>query len=178
MTTNKDPMARKVAADVLSLVKRFEKQEHTERSGRYVLEAFETLANFLPLTPITDDPDEWEKFEIDRKNVDTNETEHKLVWQSKRATAIFSEDEGKTFIDQRTGKAGESLDHVAEAEKKAAFEAERKARKDAAEARAKAPTAPVGDAPAAEEGIAATPPAETVLAKQFPKSKKSNKKGK
>lgn len=175
MTTNEDPLARKAAADTLALVKRFQNQEHTERTGRYVLEMFETLANFLPLTPITDDPDEWEKFEIDRKNVDTGEVEKRVVWQSKRASAIFSEDQGKTFIDQRTGKTGESVDHTKEAAEKAAAEADRKSRKDAAKTLAGMPAAgPVEGTPADEAPVAA-PTEETVLAKQFPKKKSSKK---
>lgn len=127
LANNEEPEARKVATDTMALVKRFEKQGHTEKSARFVLEAFERLCSLLPLTPITDDPDEWDKFEMKRKNVDTGEEETKEVWQSKRATSIFSEDKGKTFVDQRTGQTGESVDHIAQAKQ---MEEEEKVRKE------------------------------------------------
>lgn len=156
MTDEDDPMARKVAADTLSLVRRFEKQDHTEQSGRFVLEAFETLCQFLPLSPITDDPAEWEKFEIERKNIDTNTVEKQVVWKSKRASMIFSEDEGKTYINQENGKVGTSVDHIEQAETIAAEKAARAARKAAAAERAKNPEG----VPKAE--LDATPAGEVV----------------
>ena len=171
MTDHDDAEARKVATDVMALVRRFEKQDLAEKSARFVLEAFETLCNFLPLTPITTDPDEWEKYEIDRKNVDTGEVEKKLVWQSKRAPAIFSEDEGKTFIDQRTGKAGESVDHVEYAKQ---LEDQKKAR---AERKAKAgergkPLPPTdSEVPAAEAGV--EPPPAATTPKEEPKAEEA-----
>lgn len=153
LTTNEDAEARKVATDVMALVKRFEKQNHTEKSAEYTLRAFDLLCNFMPLSPITDDPSEWDKFEIERKNVETGEVEKRTVWQSKRASAVFSEDEGKTFIDQKTGKTGESVNHIEFEKQIAQQEADRKARKEAAAARAVNPN-PVGtvnpDVPAGE----------------------------
>lgn len=174
MTDNEDPQARKAASDVMALIKRFEKQDHTEKTAMFTLNAFETLASFLPLTPITDDPQEWDKFEIDKTNVDTKEVEKKIVWNSKRATSIFSEDEGKTFYDQRTGKTGTSLDHIVQAEEKAAEKADREKRKAAAAERAKAPkpsnvmAQPDTDVPAAEAPATAQKyvPTPELLARQ------------
>ncbi len=164
MADNADPEARQVATNTIALVRRIEKMNMTDKQAAYVLEAFSVLCQFLPLTPITDDPEEWDKFEIDRKNVDTNEVEKKVVWQSKRATSIFSEDEGKTFIDQRTGQTGESVDHVKQAaELKAATEAREKRKQENAE-RAKNPTphAVLSDQPAGEVS-AAPAPTDTTL---------------
>ena len=125
----------------------------TERQAQYVLEAFSVLTQFLPLTPITDDPEEWEKFEIDRKNIDTGDVEKKEIWQSKRATSIFSEDKGKTFTDQRTGKTGTSIDHIEQAKQEKAAEEERaktKANKQSIkDAMAEAPAGEVSAAPTA-----------------------------
>lgn len=137
LTNHEDPEARKAATDTIALVRRFEKQGHNTKTAPIVLDMFQTICNFLPLTPITDDPEEWEKFEIDKRNVDTNEVEKKTIWNSRRATSIFSEDEGKTWYDQATGNTGESLDHVKEAEKKEAEAKAREERKKAAEQRAK-----------------------------------------
>lgn len=132
MSNNEDQEARQVAINTMALVRRIEKMNMSDKQARYTLEAFGILCDFLPLTPITDDPEEWEKFEIDRKNVDTGEVEKKTVWQSRRSPSIFSEDQGKTFTDQRTGKTGESLDHVKQAE-----EAEKR-KVELADAKAKA----------------------------------------
>lgn len=147
MTNNDDPRARKVAIDVMALVRRFEKQDHDDKTGPFVLEAFETLCTRLPLTPITDDPEEWDKFETERKNIDTGETEKRVIWQSRRAPSIFSEDEGKTFTDQRTGKVGTSVDHVKQAaERKAAEEDRAKRKADAAKRAEGKVETPAGEA--------------------------------
>lgn len=155
IANSEDNEDRQTAINLMALVRRFEKQKNTERQKDFILMGLSRILNFLPLTPLTDDPDEWEKFEIERKNVDTQEVEKKIVWQSRRATSIFSEDQGKTWFDQASGKTGSSLDHVAEAqrivdEKKAAEE-----RKAEAVARAQKPIgladpeAPAGEVPLA-----------------------------
>lgn len=163
MANNPDPEARQVATNTIALVRRIEKMNMSEKQANYVIEAFSILTQFLPLTPITDDPEEWDKFEIDRKNVDTGEVEKKVVWQSKRATSIFSEDEGKTFIDQRTGKVGESVDHIQQAEEMKAAEEARAKRKAENEARTKQPTAVLADQPAGEVSAAPSTPTDTTL---------------
>ncbi len=139
MTDHEDENARRVAMNVMALVRRFERQKNDKRSAEFILEAFERICRFMPLTPLTDDPDEWEKFEMVRRNVETNEEEKKIVWQSKRSTSIFSEDEGKTFYDQNTGKTGNSVDHVAQAKAVEDAKKKRMEQKAAAEARAKSP---------------------------------------
>lgn len=166
MANNPDPEARQVATNTIALVRRIEKMNMTEKQANYVIEAFSILTQFLPLTPITDDPDEWDKFEIDRKNVDTQEVEKKEVWQSRRATSIFSEDKGKTFIDQRTGKVGESVDHIKQAEElKAAQEAREKRQAENA-ARTNKPHAVMADQPAGE--ASAAPEATTASTPEAP----------
>ena len=187
MTDHEDPEARKVATDVMALVRRYEKQNHNDKTGSFVVEAFSTLTQRLPLTPITDDPEEWDKFEVERKNVETQEVEKRTIWQSKRAPSLFSEDEGKTFTDQRTGKVGESVDHVKQAEER---EAQKKARAEAkakAEERAKQPEKPIGhvnpDVPAGEaslevgpEETATTPEDQTQTATEAAAKAKAPKK--
>lgn len=178
MVDDPDPMARQVATDTISLVRKFEKQDHTEQSARFVLEAFETLCQFLPLSPITDDPDEWEKFEIERKNIDTGVTEKQVVWKSKRASMIFSEDQGKTYINQQNGKVGTSVDYLKQAEEIKAEKQARADRKAAAEERAKnpnpAPAADLANVPAGE-AVAETKPGTSVTAATAPEIKKEAK---
>ena len=165
LANNEDPEARQVATNTIALVRRIEKMKMTDKQADYVLEAFSVLTQFLPLTPITDDPEEWDKFEIDRKNVDTQEVEKKTVWQSRRATSIFSEDEGKTWTDQRTGKTGTSIDHIQQAKQEAAEKEAREKAKADAKARAEAPqsTAVLADQPAGEASALPEAPTDTTL---------------
>lgn len=179
VSNHEDPEARQVAINTMALVRRVEKMNMTDKQANYVLEAFATLCSFLPLTPLTDDPEEWDKFEIDRKNVDTGEIEKKVVWQSRRATSIFSEDEGKTFTDQRTGKVGTSLDHVKLAEEQAADKEARAKAKAEAEQRAKQPKKPLGhvdpDVPAGEASAMPEAPAATTPETEAPAENKDAK---
>lgn len=133
---NPNPEARKVATDTLALVKRFDKQKHTQKTAQWVTQFFTDLVSFIPLTTITDDPEEWEKFEIEQTNKETNEKTTVTRWQSRRCPSIFSEDEGKTWIDQATGNTGESA--PAEEERKRVAEiraAEEQRIKEAEEAK-------------------------------------------
>lgn len=115
LTSHVEPSARKTAEDTMALLRRFVKQNHDETTGRYTLEFFETLANFLPLSPITDNPEEWEKFSVESTNEETKEKTTAIRWQSKRAPSFISEDEGKTWTDMKSGRTGTSVDHVKEA---------------------------------------------------------------
>ncbi len=124
-----DPELKQVAINTMALIRRIDKMNMSEKQLEYTLQAFQGLANHQPLSPITTDPDEWEKFEIKRKNVDTDEEEVRVIWQSRRMPSLFSEDEGKTFRDEATGKTGTSLNHLelaAAEEKEAAAKAEAK----------------------------------------------------
>jgi len=125
------PDSRKILTDTLALVKRFEKQAHNEWTGKWVLEFFETLCNFLPLSPITDDPAEWEAYEDTHKNVTTGEAEVTKRWQNKRAPSIVSMDGGKTFVDLKTKKEGKSVDHIEQEKEWAADRAKRDAERKA-----------------------------------------------
>ena len=119
LVNNADPEARKIASDTLALVKRFEKQNHSKKTGKWVLEFFQNICWHVPLTPLTDDPDEWEKFDVETKNTETDEVTVVHRWQSRRSPSIISEDLGKTFVDIQSGKEGISLDHVEEEAKRA-----------------------------------------------------------
>ena len=108
LTDNPNPEARKVATDTMALVKRFDKQKHTQKTAQWVVQFFTDLVNFIPLTTITDDPEEWEKFEIEQTNKETQEKTTVVRWQSRRCPSVFSEDEGKTWTEMATGNTGES----------------------------------------------------------------------
>lgn len=70
----------------LELITVFSKQGHSGYSASLVRQLFNILSNFKPLSPITNNPIEWEKVEGN-------------MWQNKRDSAKFSEDGGKTWYD-------------------------------------------------------------------------------
>lgn len=71
---------------VLELVKTFSEQGHSGGSAWLVLSAFDKVARFEPLTPLTYARDEW---------VEVTDN----IWQNKRKATVFSTDEGKTWYD-------------------------------------------------------------------------------
>lgn len=72
---------------VLDLIKKFSNQSHSGSSASIVSYLFDKLSKFQTLTPITEDPEEWN---------DISKYMNKTIWQSKRDPAIFSKDGGKT----------------------------------------------------------------------------------
>jgi hypothetical protein len=71
---------------VMELVEVFAKQGHSGFSAETTLQLFDEVARFRNLTPITNNPDEWEKRD-------------ELTWQNKRRSTLFSRDGGKTWYD-------------------------------------------------------------------------------
>jgi hypothetical protein len=69
---------------VEELVKTFAGQGHSGYSAQVVLKVFGTVAQFQPLTPLTNDPGEW----IEREGG---------LFQSRRRPDAFSKDGGKTY---------------------------------------------------------------------------------
>ena len=146
LTDNPNPEARKVATDTMALVKRFEKQQHTQMTAQWVVQFFSDLVNFIPLTTITDDPEEWEKFEIEQTNKETGEKTTVTRWQSRRCPSVMSEDEGKTWTDMATGNTGESAPAGEERKRVAEIRAAEEQRiKEAEEAKKNGKAKPEGD---------------------------------
>lgn len=84
----------------LELVECLSKQQHSGASHGIVLALFNKLANYEPLTPLTDNPDEWE--DVSENMLDTSQRLSGLrVWQNKRSPSAFSKDGGKTYRDTR-----------------------------------------------------------------------------
>ena len=154
-SNHEDPEVRQVAINTMALVRRIDKMNMTEKQLEYTLYAFQNICEHKPLSPITDNPEEWDKFEIKRKDIDSGEEEVKVMWQSRRMPSLFSEDQGKTFRDEATGQTGTSLNHIelAEAEKKeAAAKVEAKAK--AEERRVTGGSKAVDEAPAPKNVVA------------------------
>lgn len=83
---------------VLELIQVFSKQGHSGGSAHIVTGLFNQLAQFKPLGPITNNPDEWGEvpahigppFDIP-------------TWQNVRDSSCFSNDGGKTYWDLKNG---------------------------------------------------------------------------
>jgi multidrug efflux pump subunit AcrA (membrane-fusion protein) len=85
----------KDAKDVLELIEVFAKQGHSGFSAFATLETFNLLANFKNIKALTNNPEEW---------VDvTSFGNGKKLYQSKRNSACFSEDDLKTYYDTSEG---------------------------------------------------------------------------
>ena len=78
---------------VMELLQTFSKQGHSGFSAQLTMEIFDKLIRYEPLSPITNDPDEWSKV------VDEIAGPKKPLWQSKRNPACFSNDGGITHYN-------------------------------------------------------------------------------
>lgn len=110
MTDNSDPEAKQTAVNTMALIRRFEKQNNNQRQQEFIITSLQRLLNGEALTPLTDNPDEWIEFEITKRGMtgDMKVEKHKL-WTNTRDRNVVSYDSGTTYIDQNTGKRGESI---------------------------------------------------------------------
>ena len=79
-----------LAPEILEVVKVFSESEHSGASAAITIGILEKLLRFENLTPITNNPEEWEK---------VSEINQEEMWQNKRNPAIFSKDAGKTWYN-------------------------------------------------------------------------------
>ena len=79
---------------VLQIVRAFEQQPHSGFSAHLTLDVFNKVAMFRPLTPLTNDPNEW------------NEV-GEGIWQSQRRSDAFSLDGGLHYytLEETTCRA-------------------------------------------------------------------------
>lgn len=76
---------------VMELMDTFAEQGHSGFSAMMVLEIFDRLAKQKTLTPITNDPNEWD----DMSHLGAKD--HPSLWQNTRDNSYFSNDGGKTW---------------------------------------------------------------------------------
>ena len=69
---------------IMKMIKVFADEGHSGFSAMKTLAIFDTLARFKPLSPLTNDPEEW--MEVGEK-----------MWQNKRDSECFSVDGGQTY---------------------------------------------------------------------------------
>jgi len=70
---------------MVNVVKAFAEMGHSGGSASFAIPILNQLLQFKPLTPLTDDPDEW--MEVTQGQ-----------WQCKRDPSAFSNDGGKTYL--------------------------------------------------------------------------------
>jgi len=73
-----------IRKDIMELVTMFAKQHHSGASAGYVTRVLTDLLQYKPISPLTDNPEEW------------NEVGEGF-WQCKREPSCFSTDGGKTY---------------------------------------------------------------------------------
>lgn len=76
----------------LELIETFASQGHSGMSAQVVAGLFSTLVQFKPLSPLTNDPDEW--MQVHEGMLDPAEPP---LWQNKRDPAAFSNDGGGSY---------------------------------------------------------------------------------
>lgn len=89
--------------NIVAVVKAFAEGGHSGESAIHTIDILERLLRRLPLTPITNDPAEWEK-------VKYPETTQKM-WQNVRDSRAISYNRGRTYylVDE-----GEGIMHFSE----------------------------------------------------------------
>lgn len=91
---DKDCYDGMIGKAALRLIETHAAEGHSGQSSALVVELFQKLAKFEALTPVTDDPSEWEKIPQERLPWSQGE-----LWQNKRQSSLFSTDGGKTFFN-------------------------------------------------------------------------------
>lgn len=86
---------REIRKSVMRIVAEFAKDHHSGNSAAQVIHMADRLLRYKPLSPLTNNPEEW--FKIDAAMVNGEQ-----LWQNVRSPGAFSHDEGKTFylVDQ------------------------------------------------------------------------------
>lgn len=80
-----------IGKDVLALVELFASQGHSGASAGLALRVFSLVAGYKPLTPLTDNKDEWR--DVSEYSGEVAGT----MFQSMRRPDAFSKDGGKTY---------------------------------------------------------------------------------
>lgn len=97
-----------ISSNVLELIELFASQGHSGASAGLTLDVFMRLANFRPLTPVTNQPSEWEDISADVLSPGQIAVGEKL-WQNKRSSSTFSKDGGITWYDRSNNTEGTSV---------------------------------------------------------------------
>ena len=72
---------------ILELLETFAKQDHSSFSANYILNIFNKLVKFKPLSPLTGEDDEW---------IEVYNDENEIAYQNKRCSSVFKTIDTKT----------------------------------------------------------------------------------
>lgn len=86
----KDEMQKMICEHVLKLLNAFHGEGHSGTSAPYAISLFKTLASFEPIGPITGEDWEWG---------DVAEQNGGPLWQNKRCSHVFKDNDGAYDID-------------------------------------------------------------------------------
>lgn len=73
---------------VLKMIEQFSEEGHSGFSAGMALSAFQRLARFEPLTPLTGEDDEW---------IDHGPNQGGMRWQNRRCGRVFKDEDGKCY---------------------------------------------------------------------------------
>src|SRR6202008_5091189 len=82
-----------IVSGYLQMIKIFADMNHSGGSASIFIPTLNQLLQFKNLSPLTDDPEEW----IHHDSATWGSEDGKGIWQNKRNSEAFSEDEGKTY---------------------------------------------------------------------------------
>lgn len=105
----RDGMQQTACKDVLDLIQTFSDQGHSGMSGNYVLNLFNRLVRFKPISPLTGEDREWRALDKFGDHENEQNVRCSSVFRTKgdNSTArdidgrVFSEDGGKTWYSSR-----------------------------------------------------------------------------
>lgn len=80
LLSGSDPMENQIVADLRQLIDAVDSQEHSGGSLSMVLNLFDRLVNFKPLTPLTGAKDEWTDNGLDAGKILTNVRCSSVLW--------------------------------------------------------------------------------------------------
>ena len=96
-----DETQRWVCDNILELLKVFSEQGHSGSSAQYVLNLFERLARFKPISPLTGEDDEWNELQENmyqnNRDGEVFKKDGKAYWISGK---IFKDKDGCTFTNR------------------------------------------------------------------------------
>ena len=85
-----DEMNRAMRKHILHMMQEFAEEGHSGFSASYAIGLLEKLLRYKPLTPLTGEDDEW---------IDIAFQSGGILWQNKRASHVFKDNEGAYDID-------------------------------------------------------------------------------
>lgn len=101
---SKDEMNQMMRKHILHMVEEFAAEGHSGFSASYAINCLNKILRYEPLSPLTGDDSEW---------TDVAEQSGRTLWQNKRCSRVFKDEDGaydidgKVFVETRFDENGE-----------------------------------------------------------------------